>query len=378
VGLCVRARVQAAHAPHWSALVPFILSVLSTHGGKETLQQALFVASNLAQHSIGLRDVILGHAGLEHLVRMLKSDGSAEIVTDVSWAIRGLFALRPEPPVALLGDATVQLADLLHDAQNPFHSTAAWCLADLTTNSREDTCRLVVGVLPALLNIIREDGIGEVLLPCVRIIGNICSSTDACTLMVVSTGVLPLLIPLMERGDNALAREVCWAVSNVTAGPAHVVQGVLDAGLVAPLLNFLRSTDESVQQEALWALCNCTTGGSLAQVAYLIEQGSLPWICAMLEIPNHQLMALALEGLQNIVATLPTAESALDAADSPTVRLASAAIAQIKEIAGPRLEALNADLAFSDLHELAHQLQAHLALHSQNVAVPGAPTRELQ
>ena len=351
--------MQATHVAQWSELVPFTLSALTMHS-KETLQQALFVLTSLAQHSVALRDCVLNHAGLEQLIRMLKSDGSAEIVTDVSWAIRGLFALRPEPAAALLGDATVQLADFLHDRHNTFQSTAAWCLADLTTNSREDTCRLVVDVLPALISIIREDAITEVLLPCVRIIGNICSSTDACTLMVVSTGVLPLLIPLMERGDNSLAREVCWAVSNVTAGPAHVVQAVLDAGLVAPLLHFLQSTDESVQQEALWALCNCTTGGSLEQVGYLIDQGCLPWICAMLEIPNHQLMALALEGLQNIVATLPTAESAPDGTDA-SVRLASAAIAQIREAAGPRLEAINTDSAFSDLHELAHQLQARLA-----------------
>jgi len=201
--------------------------------------------------------------------------------------------------VRLLGPGLALVQSLLQGNNAPLVTSAAWAMADLTTHSTEETCQAVLdgGIVPLIVSNIRAERSSlEVLLPCVRTLGNICSSTDAHTDAIVQTGVLGHLGPLMRQGDKPLSREVCWALSNITAGSAPLVQAVLDAKLLQPLIELLQSSDDSVAQEALWALCNCTTSGTFEQIQFLVASRCLPPITAMLERNDTQLSALALEG----------------------------------------------------------------------------------
>ena len=58
----------------------------------------------------------------------------------------------------------------------------------------------------------------EVLHPVVRIIGNVTTSNDDHTQKIIDHGCLPKLKYLLSHQADNIKREVCWALSNVTAG----------------------------------------------------------------------------------------------------------------------------------------------------------------
>ena len=58
---------------------------------------------------------------------------------------------------------------------------------------------------------------------------------------------------------KAVRKEVCWSISNVTAGNAQQIQLCLDIGLIDKLIHLLMHDDTDIKKEAVWALSNCTS-----------------------------------------------------------------------------------------------------------------------
>ena len=105
----------------------------------------------------------------------------------------------------------------------------------------------------------------EVRVPAVRIIGNVLSGTDAQTQAAIDCGALrviealiPSLVPDDSRGAVSERKEVCWLLSNVTAGTPVQCRVVLKSPVFCNfLLDALRPTEHvSVGKEAAWAVSN--------------------------------------------------------------------------------------------------------------------------
>jgi len=63
---------------------------------------------------------------------------------------------------------------------------------------------------------------------------------------------------LIINQQKAVRKEVCWSVSNITAGNTAQVQLCLDVGIIDKLVNILCHDDMDVKKEAVWALSNST------------------------------------------------------------------------------------------------------------------------
>lgn len=61
-------------------------------------------------------------------------------------------------------------------------------------------------------------------------------------------------------GGISVTREVCWALSNITAGSPHQVTKVIDSEIFKRVIDIaLSSKQPDVKREALWVICNATT-----------------------------------------------------------------------------------------------------------------------
>eukprot|EP00483_Globobulimina_turgida_P001811 UN01813 len=147
--------------------------------------------------------------------------------------------------------------------------------------------------------------------PSLRTIGNIVTGRDLKTQYVVNLGVLNKLNYLLSlsngrdvhRGD-AIKREACWTISNITAGSQQQIESVISCNLIPTLINILASERFIVAKEALWAISNLTSGGSDKQVQFLVNQGVMQPLCKYFnpnQIKGNKCLLVALEGLDNIL-----------------------------------------------------------------------------
>lgn len=59
----------------------------------------------------------------------------------------------------------------------------------------------------------------------------------------MNCGILQALCSLLSSTKEAIRKEACWTISNITAGNSQQIQAVIDANLIAPLIDILQRGD---------------------------------------------------------------------------------------------------------------------------------------
>ena len=121
------------------------------------------------------------------------------------------------------------------------------------------------------------------------------------TQMAIDAGVLTNLNELIYSKKKTIRKEVCWTLSNITAGSVEQIQNCLDLGIIDKLIQILLLDDTEIKKEAVWAVSNCTASASFPQFAALVDKGIIKSLLATLKMQEARILAVALEGLENIL-----------------------------------------------------------------------------
>ena len=90
-------------------------------------------------------------------------------------------------------------------------------------------------MLPRLVQLLMHPNVA-IAVPTLRCIGNIVTGDDQQTQMAINAGVLINLNQLIFSKKKTIRKEVCWTLSNITAGSVEQIQQCLDMGLVDKLI----------------------------------------------------------------------------------------------------------------------------------------------
>eukprot|EP01029_Cantina_marsupialis_P029522 TRINITY_DN781793_c0_g1_i1.p1 TRINITY_DN781793_c0_g1~~TRINITY_DN781793_c0_g1_i1.p1 ORF type:complete len:491 (-),score=121.11 TRINITY_DN781793_c0_g1_i1:104-1576(-) len=205
------------------------------------------------------------------------NSGNPEILANAVWALSNicrsqpkLDVIRPILPVAWRCAAS---------GDERIERDAFWALNYCTQNEEalegwtEEMVKTVVIKLGSASNI--------VLVPCLRIVGNILTSEDEdLTQYVLDSGGLEVLLNLLANDTRLIKKEVLWSLSNITAGTqeqidsflvhGEAVRYVMQEGLTNPNLHLRR--------EAVFVICNAINGKFPSHIRIMCENGLLQWL----------------------------------------------------------------------------------------------------
>ena len=192
-------------------------------------EQVVWCLGNIAGDCPRLRDHVLEHNAVPlflALVERLASDGRISPLRNAVWALSNLVRGKPHVDFAKVEAIVPVLVRLLSIDDGEVRADACWAfsyLADCGNHVIDALAR--AGAAAGLVQLL-TCGEPRVVTPAMRAAANILTGTDTATQAVLDAGFLRALPALLMSPKMQLRKEVCWALSNITAGtPPRRAQG---------------------------------------------------------------------------------------------------------------------------------------------------------
>jgi importin subunit alpha-6/7 len=315
-------------------LVPLII-----HDSPAVREQSAWCIGNIAGDHHEYRDILLkNHDIVNGLIINLKQPDSPTLLQNICWTISNLCrGKNPQPPVAstrlflqplysVISQSIESIKNQNVDCElHELITDAMWCMTYLSDgdNSRiqivlDDCCstsdsavggRDIVQCVKEILKLHKNTG--EInrglLIPAVRLLGNIVSGTHDQTSIVVNSGVLKFVDHLLGHPSKALQKEVCWMLSNIAAGTEDhiwsIFQATRNSGLVNSIIKKASSSETiNVRKEAIWTISNILTTGCRHQYKILVQLDAIDPLCEILSyMEDSKLLVIAMAALEVIL-----------------------------------------------------------------------------
>jgi hypothetical protein len=265
-------------------------------------EQAIWGIGNIAGDSIPTRNLVLEAGALAPILQCVTVSSTLSLQRNGCWTISNLCRGKPPPVWENVAPACPLLARLLFHTDDEILTDACWALSYLSDINIQGV--IEVGIARRIVELTMHKS-QVVVVPALRTVGNIVSGDDLQTQVMLNVGALPCLVALLNSPKKSIRKEATWALSNITAGSSNQIQAIIDSGVIPSLLVLLSNSEMEIKKEALWAIANATSGGTKAQLDYLVNQGCLPPLAAMLSVSDTRLIVVSLEAIASLLNALP-------------------------------------------------------------------------
>merc|ERR1719270_3083572 len=172
---------------------------------------------------------------------------------------------------------------------------------------------------------------------------------------------------LLSHSKKSIRKESCWTISNITAGNRSQIQEVISHGLIPPIIHLLQTADFDIKKEAAWAISNATAGGSPQQIEHLIECGCIKPMCDLLVTSEQRMIGVALDAIENILKVGQQKQQENSLPENPVAVL-------VEQAEGlQRLEALQEDPNEDVYHKAVRLLETYFPLEDDDDRVDVEP-----
>lgn len=267
-------------------------------------EQCVWALGNIAGDSPACRDYVMQFPIIDQLLEFTRDKKRTSLVRNAVWTISNFARGKPAPPFHLVRGCLPDLARLLYATDEQILIDACWALSYLSDGDNmkiQAVMEAEIGL--RVVELLLHPSVG-VQTPALRVVGNIVTGDDIQTQCMINFQVLPRLKTLLLTSTKkGIRKEACWTISNITAGTAEQIEEVIKADLVPVLIEQLNSAaaEFDIRKEAAWAVANATSSGTPEQIHYLVDQGCIPALCSLLDAPDSRIIAVALEGLGNLL-----------------------------------------------------------------------------
>ncbi|TNN53499.1 Importin subunit alpha-4 [Liparis tanakae] len=294
-----------------SGILPILVKCLERDDNPSLQFEAAWALTNIASGTSAQTQAVVKSNAVPLFLRLLHSphQNCRDYVINLGVVKPLLSFINPSIPITFLRNVTWVIVNLCRnkDPPPPMETVqeilvdTVWALSYLTDGGNEQIQMVIdSGVVPFLVPLLSHQEV-KVQTAALRAVGNIVTGTDEQTQVVLNCDVLSHFPNLLTHPKEKINKEAVWFLSNITAGNQQQVQAVIDAGLIPMIIHQLAKGDFGTQKEAAWAISNLTISGRKDQVEFLVEQNVIPPFCNLLSVKDSQVVQVVLDGLKNIL-----------------------------------------------------------------------------
>eukprot|EP00475_Leptophrys_vorax_P020533 TRINITY_DN2811_c0_g1_i1.p1 TRINITY_DN2811_c0_g1~~TRINITY_DN2811_c0_g1_i1.p1 ORF type:complete len:473 (-),score=116.17 TRINITY_DN2811_c0_g1_i1:156-1547(-) len=289
-----------------TGVVEVLTQLFANSPDDDIKEQAVHVLDIIACSSTIHRDIVLQSGVLKPLVSNLMSS-KPSLSRSTSSIVSNLLAGNPRPSWELFLPVLQPLANSFYGSQDEqVISNLCWVWCNFTDHIEHDKLNLILrsGICRKLVQLMLHES-PLIRTPALRTVGNIVTGDDLATQVILNCGALEAFSHLLNTSrDQETRKDVCWAISNVTAGPREQIQQVMNSGLIDRLVEICledhKSASFEVQEEATWAISNAFWG-DYSQVAELVEKGCATAVCRLMSTNDSKIRMACMLGMERVL-----------------------------------------------------------------------------
>jgi importin subunit alpha-6/7 len=295
----------APYAVVAAGVLPQCVRLLQDPNTPEQITDLLvWVIGNVAGEDAALRNVCLGESCLLALLQLLTEDDlSPSLQRSVAWALSNMCRGAPTPDFAYIGPILPTLAHLLKSGDKQVAVDALWSFAHLLEHCDNAIRQAVVdcGVCSSFAALLACKDI-ELVTPAVRAVGGVVSGSTEHTNAMLLASPFPALKRLLATKSKKLQLDLCWVLSNFTAGDEGQIQAVIDEGLISRVVELMApGVDFGVRREACWVVSNAIVGGDVAQVLEMVDEDVIEALISTAQCSEPKVQVLSLDALARVL-----------------------------------------------------------------------------
>jgi len=245
-------------------VVPIFVEKLRSPS-EDIQEQVVWALGNIAGDSVPARDVVLGAGALTPMAAMLQgAQGRPSFLRNLVWASLNACRGNPTPPLPLLEPVLLPLADLVKVSDDAEALVdACWALSAICEGSNDHIQAVVdTQVCPRVVALLGQNtGNRQMLIPTLRMMGNILAGDEVQTDAVLDAGGLGQLVPLISHDHQNVRKEALWSISNILAGTPSQIKQVIDGNVMPLVVGELENGSRAIRKEAAWCILNLMQNG---------------------------------------------------------------------------------------------------------------------
>jgi len=269
----------------------------------EVAEQAIWAIGNISGDCASYRDMIIKEKAIEPLINIILYSNKKNNVKHGTWALSNIVRSKPNPNIKLVESTIPCFSKIVKEETDPeVLSDALWSLSYLTDEDSKTIQKFIdTGVIPSIVRHLSQSII-SILIPTIRILGNVVTGSDDQTNVVLESKPLDKFFELLNHEKKAVRKEVLWALSNIAAGNAdQIAQIITNMDYVKKLVELCKTDLNEIKREASWVLSNATNKGYHQHLYDLVKFGILELFVALLDSTDVKTISISLEAIKNLL-----------------------------------------------------------------------------
>ncbi|KAJ3438311.1 importin alpha [Anaeramoeba flamelloides] len=267
--------------------------------------QTIWTLANIAGDNMEFRDTVLEDEGIiKRIIKLMQEKEDINIIEYSIWFLTSLCKDSPHPPFELISECIPIFGKYLNS--NDQDVIQLCCLGLNETSDGDDknvNAVLELNCIPRLIEILKDTSDYNTQLYIVKLFGNLTSGSDykQTQSVLAHSEVLILLQKLLKKSKRTLKKEICFTISNITAGTQPQISQVIETGLIEDILEVMQNSNHSIRQECCWILSNAINGGDDEQVLNMINESLVEAFADFLEDTDSKIIRICLESFEKIL-----------------------------------------------------------------------------
>ena len=265
----------------------------------DIVDHCLWVIGNIVSEGVYYRDCVTNNLVLYEVIKLCNNDDT-EVKRQAIWVLFSICCQLPQPPLAVAFCIFNVVQTGLDSEDSLTIENSAWIGFYLSSSYKQILENILTpSLLLQILNLLDKPET-EILIPILKILGNISSGTDKQSTDIVQFGFLNKLWTQLANPILKIKKEVLFILENILASTEDSALKILTSKSFSQVLDYLSHPECQIKKHSVICICNATYQKSKAVFTRLKKLSILTHLTNLLETRDEQILFESLKALKNL------------------------------------------------------------------------------